>query len=148
MSTEKEKCTYALNLEDGRRVFYNDEVARQTAYAAIPDSIAKAIKEGNLDWRKVVEVIHKKRNAKDSGFSWSEFDKLRDQQNIRRTKFEPETLGENKVEEANLAADISMADFEQVPAGSGIAQSAAASEEGEGDNFIQMPAAAKGGKGK
>lgn len=147
MSTEKEKCTYALNLEDGRRVFYNDEVARQTAYAAIPDSIAKAIKEKRLDWRKVVEVIHKKRNAKDSGFSWSEFDKLRDQQNIRRTKFEPETLGENKVEEANLAADISMEDFTEEPSAQSAEQSAPKAGKDEGDNFIQMPAT-KGGKSK
>lgn len=84
---------YAINLNSGRVTFYNREVASQTAYAAIPTEIALAVGRKEVDWRSVVELIHKKRNN-DPTFSWEVFDKLRDRQNIRRAKYDPETLGE------------------------------------------------------
>lgn len=106
---------YAINLQDGRIVFYNSEVATQTAYAAIPTDIALAVGNNKLDWHKVVELIHKKRNN-DPNFSWELFDKLRDRQNIRRAKYDPETLGEEPKAEVNEekmleAGDISMDDL-------------------------------------
>lgn len=106
---------YAINLQDGRIVFYNSEVAAQTAYAAIPTDIALAVGNKKLDWHKVVELIHKKRNN-DANFSWELFDKLRDRQNIRRAKYDPETLGEEPKEQVNEekmleAGDISMDDL-------------------------------------
>jgi hypothetical protein len=106
---------YAINLQDGRIVFYNSEVATQTAYAAIPTDIALAVGNKELDWHQVVELIHKKRNN-DPNFSWELFDKLRDRQNIRRAKYDPETLGEEPKEQVNEekmleAGDISMDDL-------------------------------------
>lgn len=106
---------YAINLQDGRIVFYNSEVATQTAYAAIPTDIALAVGNKELDWHQVVELIHKKRNN-DPNFSWELFDKLRDRQNIRRAKYDPETLGEEPKENVNEekmleAGDISMDDL-------------------------------------
>ena len=80
--------TYAVNLNDGRLVAFNEEVGKQTAYAQIPEDIAHAISDGRLDWRKVAELVHKKRNN-DPAFSWEAFDKLRDQQNIRKAKYDP-----------------------------------------------------------
>lgn len=83
-----ETFRYAMNLNDGRIVFFNEQVAMQTAYAAIPDDIAVAVDKGEIDWRKVAELIHKKRNN-DPSFSWEAFDRLRDRQNIRKAKFDP-----------------------------------------------------------
>lgn len=80
--------TYAVNLNDGRVVAFNEEVAKQTAYAQVPEDIAHAIAEGSLDWRKVAELVHKKRNN-DPSFSWEAFDTLRDHQNIRKAKYDP-----------------------------------------------------------
>ena len=84
-----EQSRYAMNINDGRIVFFNEQVAMQTAYAAVPDDIAIAVDKGKLDWRKVAELIHKKRNN-DPNFSWEAFDKLRDRQNVRKAKYTPE----------------------------------------------------------
>lgn len=78
---------YGINLQDGRIVPFNEETERQTAYAEVPEDIAIAVDKGEIDWHAVVELIHKKRNN-DPDFSWDAFDKLRNQQNIRRAKYE------------------------------------------------------------
>ena len=106
---------YAINLNDGRIVFFNSEVAAQTAYAAIPTDIALAVGENKIDWHQVVELIHKKRNN-NPNFSWELFDQLRDRQNIRRAKYDPETLGEDAKQQVNEekmleAGDISLDDL-------------------------------------
>lgn len=89
---------YCMNLNDGRLCSANEETDRQTAYTRIPEDVALAISSGTLDWRKVAELVHKKRNN-DTSFSWTAYDELRDKQNIRRAKYEPEEI--DKSEEEN-----------------------------------------------
>lgn len=138
---------YAINLQDGRIVFYNSEVATQTAYAAIPTDIALAVGNKELDWHKVVELIHKKRNN-DPNFSWELFDKLRDRQNIRRAKYDPETLGEETKAEVNEekmleAGDISMDDL-RAPLKEAAKEPKPVKKVGRSvDNVSQVPAAAR-----
>lgn len=103
---------YAVNLIDGRIVAFNEEVAKQTSYAHVPDDIAHGIAGGTIDWKAVAELIHKKRNN-DPTFSWEAFDTLRDHQNIRKAKYnpvEPEKASE-PIPDAVPQVDISMAEL-------------------------------------
>lgn len=133
---------YAVNLNDGRIVAFNDEVAKQTAYAHIPEDVAQSISNGTLDWHNVAELIHKKRNN-DPSFSWEAFDVLRDHQNIRKAKYdpvEPEKANE-PLPDTIPQVSISMEELNN-----------SAAESADDDNFIPMPEAAvssaKGRKGK
>ena len=88
---------YCMNLNDGRLCAANEETDRQTSYTRVPEDIAYAISAGKLDWHKVAELVHKKRNN-DPSFSWTAFDELRDKQNIRRAKYEPEEVDKSEEE--------------------------------------------------
>lgn len=103
---------YAVNLIDGRIVAFNEEVAKQTSYAHVPEDIAHSIADGAIDWKAVAELIHKKRNN-DPTFSWEAFDTLRDHQNIRKAKYdpvEPEKASE-PVPDSVPQVEISMAEL-------------------------------------
>lgn len=128
---------YAVNLNDGRIVAFNDEVAKQTAYAHIPEDIAHAISGGSLDWRKVAELVHKKRNN-DPSFSWEAFDTLRDHQNIRKAKYdpvEPENANE-PVPDSIPQVSVSMDELTGTGAVKKVAQD---NVSGGDDNFMPRP---------
>lgn len=78
---------YAMNLNDGRRVFNSSAVATNPNYAEIDDDINAAIENKSLDWRVVANAIKAKRNN-DPNFDWTQFDFLRDRLNVRKAKFD------------------------------------------------------------
>lgn len=148
---------YAMNINDGRRVFNGEAAQKNPNYVDVGDDIVAAINEGKLDWRVVANAVRAKRNN-DPNFNWSEFDRLRDSLNVRKADFSlKERSDDGKIQDAaeveaakSVNPAISFMEVRKTETRDASAEDntnvAPVEEAPHGDNFFPIPES--GNKGK
>lgn len=133
-------CKYAMNLNDGRRVFNSSAVATNVNYAEIDDEISDAIDKGKITWQAVANAIKAKRNN-DPDFDWTQYDFLRDRLNVRKAKFDlkdsagKDVTGVGSTEQKSINPSVSFVELNRVDKGG------ASSEDNTNVGGLSHPAA-------